>query len=60
MKHLTAYARKLASGNVEIDYGGETRALWPGHFSNCPDRRNKWIMLNCVRYRLIWGERPKA
>jgi hypothetical protein len=19
-----------------------------------PDRRNKWQMLNCVRYRLVW------
>ena len=33
---------------------------YPWHYSNKPNRRNKYIMKNCNRYRLIWLPEAKA
>lgn len=29
--------------------------LVPAHYSTCPTRRNRYQMLNCVRYLIEWG-----
>lgn len=29
-------------------------ARWPWHLSNCPDRRFRYAIVNCSRYRLEW------
>ena len=26
----------------------------PGEYTSKPTRRNRWIVLNCFRYRLVW------
>ena len=30
------------------------KARWPWHLSNCPTRRNKFVTLNCWRWKLEW------
>ncbi len=34
--------------------GTQRVARHPWHYSSTPDRRYKWIMHNCSRYRLLW------
>jgi hypothetical protein len=28
--------------------------LFPANYSSIPTKKNKYVMLNCCRYRLIW------
>lgn len=57
MPPLTVYAQKLPSGDVSIYRDKErtngfcTIQKWR---ASCPTRRNKWITLNCYRWRLEW------
>ena len=32
----------------------DEKARIPWHHSNCPDRRYKYVMLNCYRWRISW------
>ncbi|MBX9839905.1 MAG: hypothetical protein K2X69_16505 [Silvanigrellaceae bacterium] len=29
-------------------------AIYPADYSSTPTKRNKYVMLNCYKYRLIW------
>ena len=29
-------------------------ATWPWHYSNCPRRNSKTVVLNCWRWKLQW------
>lgn len=30
-------------------------ACFPGHYSNCPTRRTRRVVINCVRHDLTWA-----
>lgn len=32
----------------------DTEPVCINHWSSKPTRRNKWVMLNCSRYRAVW------
>lgn len=54
---LTVYAQKLSNGDVEIYRDAEkTQSFCTFHQwqKSKPDRRNKWITLNCYRWKLAW------
>lgn len=36
----------------------KVEARWPWHFSNCPTKRNKYVTLNCWRWKLEWAPVP--
>lgn len=52
--------RKNADGSVSLFVPHNGRATdkcvstYPSYYSNKPDRRYRWVMHNCFRYRLIW------
>ena len=47
---------KLARGqDVVIEKpDGTVACRYPHYREDKPDRRNRWLMLNCYRYRLVW------
>lgn len=54
---LSVYARKRQGGDVEIYRDPEmTRPFctFDRWRSSKPTKRNKWITLNCYRWKLIW------
>lgn len=57
MKPLTLYAERLENGDVAI-YGDASKQTHRCTFarwrSDRPTRRNRWLMLNCYRWRLVW------
>ena len=63
---LTVYAKKNSNGTVSIyrnKDGTNLFVLFASWASRKPTRRNKWIILNCYRWRLEWigaktGESP--
>lgn len=55
--HLVVYARKTREGvQIYRDKGHASHFCTFTHANHTkvPDRRNKWITLNCFRYRLQW------
>ncbi len=70
MSLITLFARKERTTDpIDIKLGLEKKqdtviyrdqactqlaARWPWHYSSCPARRNKVVMLNCWRWRLEW------
>ena len=56
-------ARKEKGGSVAI-YKPSDKPLTPASFfcrfdkhnSNKPDYRNKWVVLNCYRYAIMWNK----
>ena len=40
--------------NVYFYEGGKLIATFPKNYSNCPYYRNNWVIINCVKYRIIW------
>lgn len=44
--HQDVVAYKDADGKVPV-------GRWPWHYRR-PDRRNKWVTLNCYRWKAIW------
>ncbi len=61
MKPLYVIGRKCRDGTVEIhkpnEYGTPAShwVTFDKYHSSKPDYRNKYIMLNCYRYHLMWN-----
>ena len=54
---IEVYAEKTNDGDVIITReNGEPFAIFRWFDSWKPDRRNKYITLNCYKWRLIWKE----
>jgi len=54
---LTVYARKIPEGvAIFRDAAAQTAFCTFTHANHhkVPDRRNKWVTLNCYRWRLVW------
>jgi hypothetical protein len=54
---ITVYAHKFHDEEIRIysdKLGMKRMAIFPNHLSNKPSKRNKYIMLNCYRYKLEW------
>ncbi len=52
---LEVRAHKRENGDVVINRSnGELFCVFDWWRSDKPTRRNKWIMLNCYKWRLIW------
>lgn len=54
---ITVYARKLPSGGVAIYRNKDATnqfCQFASYMTNKPTRRNKWVTLNCYRWRLEW------
>ena len=57
MTVLELYAIKEQDGGATI-YRDKAATNIACHFppwrSDCPTRRNRWLMLNCYKWRLVW------
>jgi hypothetical protein len=53
---LTLYAQKTPSGDVRLFRrdGSIMVTSWSQYQSGCPTHRNKWVTVNCYRWRLMW------
>lgn len=54
---ITLYLHKFHDGEVVAyaDQLGMRRiALWNKDYTNRPTKRNKYIMLNCNKYKIEW------
>jgi hypothetical protein len=63
---LTVYLEKIPTGDKlarKNDYSiivwadqekTERKAIIPWYHSNKPDKRNKYLMINCYRWRIEW------
>ena len=55
--NLTVYAEKCREGvRIYRDAAKASHFCIIGHSNHAkvPDRRNKWVTLNCYRWRLVW------
>ena len=50
-------ARKPVTNDGGRLSGGGIVAQWPADRKTKPDYRNKWVMYNCAKYRIIWDKR---
>ena len=52
---LTLYAKKKDNGNVILqDANGNLKCEFSKYHSSKPDKRYKYVMYNCFRYKLEW------
>jgi hypothetical protein len=53
---IMLYAKKAENGAVDIfkSPNGELYATFPSWHSGKPDKRFKYLTLNCYRWRLEW------
>ena len=57
MNLITLTATKLPNGAVRItNPDGAVKLTIPADHSSKPDRRYKYITLNCYRWRLEWAQ----
>lgn len=70
MSLLTLFVKKEpTTDSVAIQYGVKGKqdaviysdrectklaARWPWHYSNCPRRGQKRVMLNCCQWNMVW------
>jgi hypothetical protein len=55
MRQFEVYAEKQSNGDVIISRAnGKHFATYPWSYENKPTQRNKYITLNCYKWRLIW------
>ena len=54
---LCKYALKDLSGDVRLfadPLAGTPLCTWQPWHESRPTRRNRWVMYNCYRWKLIW------
>lgn len=53
---ITLYLRKYLDGVAAYNAKEDSNsiAFWPSYLSNKPTKRNKYVMLNCYKYRIEW------
>ena len=53
---LTVKCEKLKNGGgVQVyHYDGKPFAKFNASLTSCPDYRNKYVTLNCYRYKIEW------
>lgn len=57
MNILTLYAKKRPDGCVEIrNSNGSLKAFYDKFHSQKPDYRNKYIIINCYKWALVWSK----
>jgi hypothetical protein len=53
---LTIKLQKHENGSVLAFKNGKCCANWPSYKSKKPDFRNRYVMMNCYRYKIEWDK----